>query len=1570
MSQQGRRETQVYIGPAALCPKFDDNKPYLLITGDQDEWALTLIQERTKRRQTDKTFEIRQNTIGKPGTTRKWHSFNHPSLNGIIGLESIHWCNPSWNVKKLGTQKVENRKLEDLLLESNVVEDKFNLIIAQGDPSTTLKRSSTILQKCLSIDLSLHPLAMIWEKSIDNYLTRKGFKREDESTLKWNKKFCKNTTKALASPSESDHFISPTVKFLIKSINLESYRRDEFEGNDISLLQSITLENTSKKKKITLNNIFQSKPSQQFKKILNTLENKAKAKSKRKPAISSNSEKQDKTLKNDFFADGKSVDKTKTLRGHIDGLQGSFRLHGWVDASDFGEGPSTITVVWDETNQVIGEGQATLERPDLARSVSKTDCGFAIELKCLEELPLQQILDRSINLRIIESKSNEMVSNQTWKLDIEDNKNHLAIHYSDEITTTRKEQILNYLRTTKSSKHLQKIREHIFKFSAMECISSRWKTLPIIDLINSYKHNPTLNYGVEQESASRLEIVLFALIRTINSVDLDNINNSIESLERSSDEKHVEELDAIASWIQERNFSGLQAWEKLLFDEHIRPICDILIATIFLQAKHKRLHSSEIKLLNALASVFEDCYNALKTSFYLRAIVKSQTDFNFDEQYTKLAHKRGDRFTYLLCQYSRQIENDDTNEDLFYYSSAIDFAAHCPALHRNITNNIKRTLPNHLKNNPRQSKPRHWVERLGWITSNSAQILVSRMIELGFSRSSVVELHQQMIDIKRDLAELLWDRSATKDKALREEIQQNERRKWLVVGEKALIQCWMYRIEQKKTYLERLGCEVRCIDHDELRSWSFSHDVLWADAVIFCRLPAMYPYFRAISFAKECGKQTYAEIDDLLFTPDYPAEFESYGGSIPMEQYKNLCIDYPLRLGILNAVDEVIVSTPVLAETCRQVLDNSDKPIHVIPNLPLLELEHVAASLTEPDGWKRSDKKLKIVLTSGTLSHKQVLKDLIYPVLLETLEQYKDIELITAGHIELPSTFGKFKSRIHSEPFRSYSTYLDLIRQASIALVPLEVHPTTDAKSAIKWMEASLCGVASICSPVRAYTDVTINQQDVMIASNIDEWRECLHTLIEQPERRQLLAHKAYESASRQFNRTYGEQIWSKLIQPNRLRTNKKKKKILVINVFFAPQSVGGATRVAQDYVKDMLEDQTTDYDVTVLCTDYDRWQTDIGNQRKIRDKEIEIKELNDKTGDEPSSLFGTTASELIRLQTNWGQGNITYRDSISIDHSQWQGAKVIRLNLPPKPWAIHEDEDIEAFCTEYFRDEKFDLIQCHCCQIITASPLIAAQKLGIPYEIIMHDAWWMSEEQFLVSPAGKLIDPSDPLGHFDEDPSAEEKAGALARRQSLYNILSKAQRRVAVSQAFRIICESAGISDVEVQENNFTSMANELQQLKNKRECRTSIKICHIGGMSMHKGYQLFRQAVHSMKPGLNLEFTVVDHRLASHKDEYRSIWNTYKVQFIAPIAMERMNDFYASQDVLIAPSIWPESFGLVTREALSAGLWVIASNAGALAEPLLASTTPQGTVIRPNHLEDLVNALTECPQQVRRYV
>jgi glycosyltransferase involved in cell wall biosynthesis len=57
-------------------------------------------------------------------------------------------------------------------------------------------------------------------------------------------------------------------------------------------------------------------------------------------------------------------------------------------------------------------------------------------------------------------------------------------------------------------------------------------------------------------------------------------------------------------------------------------------------------------------------------------------------------------------------------------------------------------------------------------------------------------------------------------------------------------------------------------------------------------------------------------------------------------------------------------------------------------------------------------------------------------------------------------------------------------------------------------------------------------------------------------------------------------------------------------------------------------------------------------------------------------------------------------------------------------------------------------------------------------------------------------------------------------------------------------------------------------------------------------------------------------------------------KWRYVGKTLPERMSEFYSAQDVLLAPSLWPESFGLVAREALSAGLWVLASDRGAIGE------------------------------------
>ena len=134
-------------------------------------------------------------------------------------------------------------------------------------------------------------------------------------------------------------------------------------------------------------------------------------------------------------------------------------------------------------------------------------------------------------------------------------------------------------------------------------------------------------------------------------------------------------------------------------------------------------------------------------------------------------------------------------------------------------------------------------------------------------------------------------------------------------------------------------------------------------------------------------------------------------------------------------------------------------------------------------------------------------------------------------------------------------------------------------------MEASLCGVTCICSPVRAYTDVISHGETGLIAETAEEWQQAISQLIEEPAKMRLIAEKARYNANKLFDSEMGREFWrnriSEPISRPTTAVNRPSKKVLVMNVFFAHQSIGGATRVAQDYVQAMLTDDQTDYEIT-----------------------------------------------------------------------------------------------------------------------------------------------------------------------------------------------------------------------------------------------------------------------------------------------------------------------------------------------------------------------------------------------------
>jgi glycosyltransferase involved in cell wall biosynthesis len=109
------------------------------------------------------------------------------------------------------------------------------------------------------------------------------------------------------------------------------------------------------------------------------------------------------------------------------------------------------------------------------------------------------------------------------------------------------------------------------------------------------------------------------------------------------------------------------------------------------------------------------------------------------------------------------------------------------------------------------------------------------------------------------------------------------------------------------------------------------------------------------------------------------------------------------------------------------------------------------------------------------------------------------------------------------------------------------------------------------------------------------------------------------------------------------------------------------------------------------------------------------------------------------------------------------------------------------------------------------------------------------------------------------------------------------------------------------------------------------------------------------------NMQVVVVDHGL-ERGEHYRMEWGDTPVEFIGRHHQSEVAALYARLDVLLAPSIWPESFGLVTREAIHAGVWVIASERGAIGDCVEEGVT--GNVVSVDDHLPLMEAIRRVPE------
>lgn len=341
-------------------------------------------------------------------------------------------------------------------------------------------------------------------------------------------------------------------------------------------------------------------------------------------------------------------------------------------------------------------------------------------------------------------------------------------------------------------------------------------------------------------------------------------------------------------------------------------------------------------------------------------------------------------------------------------------------------------------------------------------------------------------------------------------------------------------------------------------------------------------------------------------------------------------------------------------------------------------------------------------------------------------------------------------------------------------------------------------------------------------------------------------------------------------------------RRLLVVNVHYAPHSYGGATVLAENVTRLLAEEH--DWQVLVVTAVIQPHAA-------------------------PYSL-------------------IRYRA---------KGVDVIGVNVPTDRLTPVERYDNPAF-NERFEQiiEMFepDIAHVHCVQNIGATFLASLERANVPIAITIHDCWWICERQFMINSSGRYCNQTkiDPVvcDHCTTSPRATRR-----RRELLTEMLDKASLYLFPSKFHMDLHIANGLpAEKCVVNKNGVKFPDPGYAKKPITDPDVAVRFGFVGGPGPAKGAPLILRAFEDLKE-TNYEFVVVDALQNIGKTWQSWDWTIPgKLRFHPAYTAESMDEFFSTIDVLLFPTQWKESFGLAVREALARDIWVIATDAGGVVE------------------------------------
>ncbi|NHN87899.1 glycosyltransferase [Acetobacter conturbans] len=682
--------------------------------------------------------------------------------------------------------------------------------------------------------------------------------------------------------------------------------------------------------------------------------------------------------------------------------------------------------------------------------------------------------------------------------------------------------------------------------------------------------------------------------------------------------------------------------------------------------------------------------------------------------------------------------------------------------------------------------------------------------------------------------------------------------------------------------------------------------------VIFYRVPAVPVVKTIIDEAQRFGISPWWEVDDLIFDIELYSQ-NSNLLSLSKSEQEGLLHGAQLYRDCLQLCGRGIASTRTLADIMQRA---GVRDVCVIENALDGETLKIADRLLQSAPHSSAEKTdIVIVYGSGTRTHD---KDFVECAvgLAEAMEAEPRLKLRIIGELTLPEAFEQFGARVEYLEGRDYAGYMAVLAAADLTIAPLEPSIFNDAKSNIKFLEAAILTVPSVCSPCDTFREIVAEGRNGFLADSAMEWRDALLALARDPALRTRIGTQAREDVLERYRpeaiaRNQAAQYFPPPPRPDR----DDRLRVMAVNIFFVPRSFGGATLVAEEMARHLSKDHA---DVAIFTT---------------------CSHVN--------GLFSSS----VRYEV--------------------EGMQVVAspLSMHIDPVGGLDNPRCTAQFVSWLHAYRPDVVHFHSVQGLGIGMLQACVEQRVPFVVTLHDAWWLCERQFMVKANGRYCFQRQ----IDLKVCRSCMPGALhleMRRDMMKAVLQEAALLLSPSESHRALylANGFGPDKVKVNRNGFSWP----KKARGVRQSDAPLRFGFVGGQEAVKGFPLMREAFETLERD-DWELVLIDNTInLGYASMDVSGWKVKGKISIQPAYGDATRDaFFESIDVLVFPSQWMESYGLTVREALARDVWVISTAPGGQAEDIVDGVN--GTLIpldgRVEPLKSAVEALLDRQDMFHAY-